>query len=400
MLASVFAARSGAKVQLYEQNEKLGKKLYITGKGRCNLTNASDMEEVFRNVVTNSKFLYSSFYSFTNESLMDFFEEAGLQMKIERGNRVFPVSDHSSDVIRALKQEMDAAGVDVHLNEKVVGVEAADGKVSAIYLEGKRRKECDACIIATGGVSYPSTGSTGDGYRFAKELGHTVTERIPSLVPIETREAYVKELQGLSLKNVELSIYKGKKCLFSEFGEMLFTHFGISGPLVLSASSIVGKELQKNDLSVAVDLKPAMDEEKLDKRILRDFSENQNRQFKNALSKLLPAKMIPVVIRLSAIPGDKKVNEITKEERIGFVRLLKGLPMTACGLRGFQEAIITKGGVSVREINPSTMESKKTKGLFFAGEVMDLDAMTGGYNLQIAWSTAYSAAMGCLDYSK
>jgi hypothetical protein len=398
MLASVYAARCGAEVELYEQNEKLGKKLFITGKGRCNLTNASDMEEVFRNVVTNAKFLYSSFYTYTNENAMDFFEDAGLQMKIERGNRVFPVSDHSSDVIRVLKQEMDHAGVRVHLNTKVTGIEERDGEVTAILLDGKRRVSCDACLIATGGISYPSTGSTGDGYRFAQSAGHTVTERIPALVPLEIREDYVKELQGLSLKNVELSIFRGKKKLYSDFGEMMFTHFGITGPLVLSASSIIGKEIQKQELDVVIDLKPAMDIEKLDKRVLRDFSENQNRQFKNSLNKLLPSKVIPVIIRLSEIPEDRKVNEITKEERLRLVHLLKGLPMTACGLRGFQEAIITKGGVSVKEINPSTMESRKTKRLFFAGEVMDLDALTGGYNLQIAWSTAYSAAMGCLDY--
>ena len=397
MMASVYAAGCGIDVHLFEKNEKLGKKLYITGKGRCNLTNASDMETLFENVVSNPKFLYSSFYTFTNENVMDFFENAGLRLKIERGNRVFPCSDHSSDVIRALKNEMEAAGVKVHLKTTVSGIEITDDKITAVIYDGNKRFSCDACIIATGGLSYASTGSTGDGYKFARQAGHKVTECMPSLVPMETREAYVRELQGLSLKNVELSVCRGKKCLYREFGEMLFTHFGISGPLVLSASSNVGPALGKGDLDAYVDLKPALDEDKLDKRILRDFQENQNRQYKNALGGLLPAKMIPVIIRLSGISPEKQVNEITKAERQRLVKLMKQLPMTICGLRGFDEAIITKGGVSVKEIDPSTMESKKVQGLFFAGEVLNLDAMTGGYNLQIAWSTGYSAAMGCAE---
>ncbi len=397
MMASVYAARCGIDVHVFEKNEKLGKKLYITGKGRCNLTNASDMETLFENVVSNPKFLYSSFYRFTNENVMDFFEKAGLRLKIERGNRVFPCSDHSSDVIRALKNEMEAAGVKVHLKTVISGIEITDGKISAVSYNGNQRFACDACIIATGGRSYASTGSTGDGYKFAGQAGHKVTECMPSLVPMETREAYVRELQGLSLKNVELSVCRGSRCLYREFGEMLFTHFGISGPLVLSASSHVGKALCKGDLDAFVDLKPALNEDKLDKRILRDFEENLNRQYKNALGALLPAKMVPVIIRLSGISPGKRVNEITKAERRKLVKLMKQLPMTICGLRGFEEAIITKGGVSVKEIDPSTMESKKVQGLFFAGEVLDLDAMTGGYNLQIAWSTGYSAAMGCAE---
>lgn len=397
MLASVYAARCGAEVHLFEKNEKLGKKLYITGKGRCNLTNASDMDTLFENVVSNPKFLYSSFYTYTNENVMDFFEQAGLSLKIERGNRVFPSSDHSSDVIRALKNEMDSSGVNIHLNTEISGIEISGNCVSSVFFDKNKKMSCDACMITTGGLSYPSTGSTGDGYKFARKAGHKITECMPSLVPMETREAYIKELQGLSLKNVELSICRGKKCLYRDFGEMLFTHFGITGPLVLSASSKVGEALKKGDLDAWIDLKPAMDHDKLDRRILRDFQENHNRQFKNSIGGLLPSKMIPVIVRLSGISPEKKVNEITKEERQHLVRLLKQFPMTICGLRGFSEAIITKGGVSVNEIDPSTMQSKKVKGLFFAGEVLDLDAMTGGFNLQIAWSTAYCAAMGCVE---
>lgn len=397
MMASVFAARCGIEVHLFEKNEKLGKKLYITGKGRCNLTNASDMETLFENVVSNPKFLYSSFYTFTNENVMDFFEDAGLRLKIERGNRVFPCSDHSSDVIHALKKEMESAGVNLHLNTSVSKIEIANDKIAAVYYDGNKKMPCDACIVATGGLSYASTGATGDGYKFARQAGHQVTECMPSLVPMEVRERYVKELQGLSLKNVELSVCRGKKCLYKEFGEMMFTHFGITGPLVLSASSKVGAALKKGDLDAYIDLKPALDRDKLDKRVLRDFQENQNRQYKNALNGLLPAKMIPVIVRLSGISPEKQVNEITKEERQRLTGLVKQLPITICGLRGFEEAVITKGGVSVKEIDPSTMESRKVQGLFFAGEVLDLDAMTGGYNLQIAWSTAYSAAMGCVE---
>lgn len=393
MFASIFAAGNGQEVHLYEQNEKLGKKLFITGKGRCNLTNAADMEVLFRSVVSNAKFLYSSFYGYTNEDVIRFFEEIGLQTKIERGDRVFPVSDHSSDVIQVLQKEMKARGVQIHLNTKVKEVIAKEGKFDGIILEEGERIKGDACIITTGGFSYQTTGSRGDGYRFAKELGHKVTELMPALVPMETEESYTHELQGLSLRNVTAKILSGKKVLYNEFGEMLFTHYGVSGPLMLSASSIVGKKLVKEPLKLLIDLKPALSEEQLDQRVLRDFEENRNKQFKNAIHKLFPAKLIPVMIRLSEIDPEKKANEISKEERQNFVKQIKAFPATLTGLRDYNEAIITKGGVNVKEINPATMESKVVPGVYFAGEVLDLDALTGGFNLQIAWSTAYAAGM-------
>lgn len=395
MFAAVFAARNGNEVHLYEQNEKLGKKLFITGKGRCNITNAGDMETLFASVMTNSKFLYSSFYGYTNQDVIDFFEEIGVQTKIERGDRVFPVSDHSSDVIQGLQRELKKQGVHVYLNTKVTKVFAEDGHFTAIELDKKERVEGDACIITTGGFSYQTTGSRGDGYRFAESLGHTVTDLLPALVPMETEETYTHELQGLSLRNVTAEIFNGKKSLYSDFGEMLFTHYGVTGPLMLSASSVVGKKLKDTPLKLLIDLKPALTEEQLDQRVLRDFEENRNKRFKNAVNKLFPAKLIPVMIELSGIDPEKKVNEISKEERLHFVNLIKAFPATLTGLRDFNEAIITKGGVKVKEINPSTMESKLVQGIYFAGEVLDLDAVTGGFNLQIAWSTGYAAGMSC-----
>lgn len=393
MIAAIFSVRNGQEVQLFEKNEKLGKKIYITGKGRCNLTNACDMEELLDAVVTNRKFLFSSFYGFTNEETMEFFEELGLQMKTERGNRVFPMSDHSSDVIRVLQEELKRLNVKLHLNTKVTWIGEKEGAFSYLKLEDGTTVSGDACIIATGGNSYQTTGSTGDGYRFARDLGHTVTEIRPALVPIETKEAYVRELQGLSLRNVEVSIFDGKKELYREFGEMLFTHYGVSGPLILTASSFIGKKLEQKPLRLLIDLKPALSEEQLDARVLRDFEENKNRQFKNAVGKLFPSKLIPVMIELSGIDPDKKVNEISREERKRFVSIIKGVEITLTKLRDYNEAIITQGGVSVKEINPATMESKKVKGVYFAGEVLDLDAVTGGFNLQIAWSTGNAA--GC-----
>lgn len=395
MIAAIFSARNGQEVHLFEKNEKLGKKIYITGKGRCNLTNACDMEELLDAVVTNKKFLFSSFYGFTNEETMEFFEELGLQMKTERGNRVFPMSDHSADVIRVLQEELKRLNVKLHLNTKVTWVGEKDGAFSWLKLEDGTTVSGDACIIATGGNSYQTTGSTGDGYRFARDLGHTVTEIRPALVPVETKEAYVRELQGLSLRNVEVSIFDGKKELYREFGEMLFTHYGVSGPLILTASSFIGKKLEQKPLRLLIDLKPALSEEQLDARVLRDFEENKNRQFKNAIGKLFPSKLIPVMIELSGIDPDKKVNEISREERRRFVSIIKGVEITLTKLRGYNEAIITQGGVSVKEINPATMESKKVKGVYFAGEVLDLDAVTGGFNLQIAWSTG-NAAGSCV----
>lgn len=397
MMAAVFAARNGQNVQLLEKNEKLGKKLFITGKGRCNITNAADIEDLFTAVISNPKFLYSGFYSFTNQQVIDFFEELGVKTKVERGERVFPVSDHSSDVIVAFSRELKSLGVSVSLHTEVKELLCEQDKVCGVLLTNGKKMKADAVIVATGGISYPSTGSTGDGYRFARETGHRVTELLPSLVPMEVRQWYAKELQGLSLRNIEIRITDGKKKLYEEFGEMLFTHYGVTGPVILSASSVVGKTLRKKELTLHIDLKPALSEEQLDKRILREFDANHNKQYKNSIDSLFPAKLKPVMIELSEIEPEKKVNEITKEERQRLVHLIKDFTMTLTGLRGYNEAIITKGGVSVKEIDPGTMESKIIKGLYFAGEVLDLDAVTGGYNLQIAWSTGYLAGInaGC-----
>ena len=395
MFAAYFAAKNGHKVTLLEQNEKLGKKLYITGKGRCNITNASDMETLFANVCSNEKFLYSAFYSYTNEQVIDFFEDYGLRTKIERGNRVFPVSDHSSDVIATLTKALKDVHVDVKLFTKVTKLLTSDEQViEGVELKDGTKLMADAVVLATGGISYPSTGATGDGYRFAEALSHKIVEPTPSLVPFEVQESWVTEMQGLALKNVTITIEREGKKLYTDFGEMLFTHFGVSGPMILSASASIKPAFFKDfahDMTLKIDLKPALDKEQLDKRILKDFEEAKNKQYKNSIQKLLPSKMIPIIIRLSGIDPDKQVNEITKEERARLVELLKGLPMTIIGLRGWNEAIITKGGVSVKQVNPSTMESKLVKGLYFAGELLDLDAMTGGFNLQIAWSTGYLA---------
>lgn len=391
MMAGIFAGRNGHEVHIYEKNEKLGKKLFITGKGRCNLTNAGDMDTLFASVITNPKFLYSGFYSFTNEQAIEFFEELGVRTKIERGNRVFPVSDHSSDVISAMTRELKRLRVEVHLNTAVRQIKTREGHFLSLILSDGQEIAGDSCIIATGGMSYPSTGSTGDGYRFAQEAGHPVTELSPSLVPIETEEEDIRELQGLSLRNVNACIYSGKKKLYEEFGEMLFTHYGVSGPIIISASSVIGKKLKEGKMKLSVDLKPALSFEQLDARVLRDFEENKNKQFKNAVDKLFPAKLKPVMIRRSGIDPEKKVNEISREERHRFVTLIKDFEMTLVRLRDFKEAIITKGGVDVKQIDPGTMESKIIPGLYFIGEVLDLDALTGGFNLQIAWSTAYLA---------
>ncbi|WP_296067374.1 BaiN/RdsA family NAD(P)/FAD-dependent oxidoreductase [uncultured Mediterraneibacter sp.] len=394
MMAAIIAARNEQNVTLLEKNEKLGKKIFITGKGRCNITNASEIEDLFSAVVSNPKFLYSGFYSFTNDQVIDFFEELGVATKIERGNRVFPVSDHSSDVIAALAREMQRLKVKVLLHCEVKELLVNNEKeIKGVQLVNGKKITADAVVVATGGISYPSTGSTGDGYRFARNCGHKVTELFPSLVPMEVKEWYAKELQGLSLKNIEIRITDGKKKLYDEFGEMLFTHYGVTGPVILSASSIVGKMLEEKELVLHIDLKPALTEEQLDKRLLREFEANHNKQFKNAIDSLLPAKLRPVIIELSGIEEEKKVHEITKEERLSLLRLIKDFHMTLTGLRGYNEAIITKGGISVKEIDPGTMESKLIKNLYFAGEVLDLDAVTGGFNLQIAWSTGYLAGI-------
>ena len=388
MMAAVAAADNGKQVCLIEKNEKLGKKLFITGKGRCNVTNAADTEMLLTNVCTNAKFLYSAFYSFDNNAVMSFLEQAGCLLKTERGERVFPVSDHYSDVIAAFRRELEKRGVEIRLHTVVKELCAEEGQITGVILEDGKKLFADNVIVCTGGISYPSTGSTGDGYRFAEETGHRVTEPRPALVPLSIEEEWCGQLMGLALKNVSLRLICGKQEVFEGFGEMLFTHFGISGPLVLSASSFY---MPGEKTKAMIDLKPAMDEEQLDRRLLRDFDENKNRQFKNALGGLFPIKLIPVMIELSGIHPDKRVNEISREERKRFISLMKNLPLTVTGTRDFTEAIITRGGVSVKDINPSTMESKKVKGLYFAGEVLDLDALTGGFNLQIAWSTGHLA---------
>ena len=407
MMAGVYLARAGHEVHILEKNEKLGKKVYITGKGRCNVTNNCDTEELFRAVMSNPKFLYSAFYSFTPQDVMEFFEEAGVPLKTERGNRVFPVSDHSSDIIRGLERELKKAGAHIHLrtevktvkvspyeepgvdekkahHSRVTGVELADGS----FMEG------DHVLVATGGLSYQSTGSTGDGYRFAEETGHKVKELSPSLVPLKTKEDYIPRLQGLSLKNTELTIKSGKKVLFQDFGEMMFTHFGVTGPMILSASAHIGKQLQKSgELNAYLDLKPALTMEQLDARILREFEAGQNKQFKNVFGVRFPSTPTPVMLELGGISPEKKIHDISREERIHFEELVKAFPFTINGMGEYKEAVITRGGVSVKDIQPGTMESRKVKNLYFIGEVLDLDAVTGGYNLQIAWLTAYLAAM-------
>lgn len=400
MMAAVLLARKGHSVHVFEQNEKLGKKLYITGKGRCNLTNACEtMEELLGAVVTNPKFLYSSFYQFDNHQVMDFFEELGVPLKVERGGRVFPKSDKSSDVIRALERQMKKLDVKIHLKSRVEKLllrkeEASGGQllIRGIQLENKTVVEGNRVLVASGGMSYPSTGADGSGYRFARSVGHEVVKPVPSLVPLLVQEGYVRHLQGLSLRNIQFSIWDDKKCLYREFGELLFTHQGISGPVVLSASAAMGRRLRESPLTGKIDLKPALSEAQLDARILREFENNPQKQLKNVIGALYPASLTPVAIRLSGISPGKPVSTVSRQERQRLLEITKAFPMTIMGAGSFKEAIITKGGISVREIHPSTMESKLVSGLYFIGEVLDLDAMTGGFNLQIAWSTAWAAA--------
>ena len=391
MMAAIAAAEKGHTVEVLERNEKLGKKIYITGKGRCNVTNACDLEEFFSNIVSNEKFLYSSIYQYDNQAV-DFFEANGCPLKTERGNRVFPVSDHASDITKALAERMKKLGIKVTLHCKVEDlILNEDGFVGGVVTDKKVKKICDRVIFATGGCSYEPTGSDGSGIRILEKYGHKITEPKPALVPFELKEDYGARLQGLALKNVNFSIKNGKKKVYDGFGEMLFTHFGISGPLVISASSYYTKKMYGKEVKCLIDLKPALTEEQLDKRILREFEDNKNKQFKNALDKLFPSKLIPVMIELSGIDPEKKINEVTKEERKQLVTLIKNWEMTITGTRGFREAIITQGGVSVKGINPSTMESKVIPGLFVAGEILDIDALTGGFNLQLAWSTGHLA---------
>ena len=397
MAAAAFLGEHGHQIHVFEKNEKLGKKLFITGKGRCNLTNSCDEETFFQSVVSNEKFLYSAFHGFSNEDAIAYFEQLGLPLKEERGGRIFPKSDHSSDVIKALEQRMKELDVKIHLNSLVKEIllqetDAGQKKVTGVLLENGQEIVGDKVIVATGGMSYQATGSTGDGYEFAKHAGHKVTTLRSALVPMETKEEYIPRMQGLSLKNVRFTVKDGKKVLYQDFGDLLFTHFGMSGPLVLTASSYLGKKLEKKELQGTIDLKAALTEEQLDARLLREFETGKNKQFKNVISGMFPSKMFPVILELGKIPPEKKVNEITKAERMEFLRVVKNFPVTITGLRGFREAIITQGGVKTGEINPKTMESKKAQGLYFIGEVLDLDAVTGGFNLQIAWSTARAAA--------
>ena len=396
MMAAYGAASSGHEVTLIEKNEKLGKKLYITGKGRGNVTNACEPQDFFKNVVSNPKFLYSSLYGFDQNAVMDLLEQYGCPLKVERGNRVFPVSDHASDITRALQKALETYAVDIRLNTKAEGIRIREGQVTGVVLDRKKGKglEADACIVATGGLSYPSTGSTGDGFVFAREAGHEITACKPALVPFEIKENWCHELQGLSLKNVEIHLFCDGKQRFHEQGEMLFTHFGVSGPLILSASSVYAAFETGKEVWLELDLKPALDEDILDKRLIRELTENGQKSFENAVRGLFPGKMTSVMVEISGIPGDKKAGSITAEERKHFGHLIKHLRMNIKGTRGYNEAIITHGGVKTDEINPSTMESKKIKGLYFAGEVLDLDAYTGGFNLQIAWSTGFAAGSG------
>ncbi|WP_026883033.1 NAD(P)/FAD-dependent oxidoreductase [Clostridium akagii] len=397
MMAAI-AAADKYKVVLIDRNEKVGKKLYITGKGRCNLTNSKDISEFFDYIPGNAHFLYSSLYTFTNTNTMDFFEGLGVSLKVERGDRVFPVSNKSSDIINALRRELENKNVTILLNTRVTKVNIEDGIALSVTTEKGHVITGDHFIVCTGGLSYPQTGSTGDGYEFAREAGHTIIKTKPSLVPIEIKEEWIKELQGLSLKNIELTLFQDNKIIYSEFGEMIFTHYGISGPIVLSASRFV-KENKNISIKASINLKPALSAEELDKRIQRDFLKFNNKDFKNALNELLPQKLIETIIKLSNIDEEKKVNSITKEERKELVNLMQHLDMSVKGLRPIAEAIVTSGGVDVKKIDPSTLKSKLVNNLSFAGEVIDVDAFTGGFNMQIALSTGHIAGKNIDDES-
>lgn len=398
MMCAILLARAGKKVTLIEKNEKLGKKLFITGKGRCNITNSADVEEHLSAIRSNKKFMYSALYGFTPSDTLDFFDSLGLKMKVERGNRVFPVSDHSSDVIKVLGDELHRLNVKILLKTKVARILIKESKAEGVLLSDGQKLFADKIIVATGGCSYTSTGSTGDGYKFAISAGMNVTDRTPSLVPLNSPDEDVKELQGLSLKNISIKLTQGKKTLYTDFGEMLFTHFGVSGPVILSASASVDPKYYEGECILHIDLKSALDRDILDKRLIRVFEENRHKEFKNSVSSLFPSKLIPVMIRRSGIDPEKRCAEISREERNALLGEIKDLKITISGLRGFEEAVITKGGVSVKEVDPGTMESKKVSGLYFIGEVLDIDSLTGGFNLQLAWSTA-AAAAGAIDSS-
>lgn len=392
MIAAGTAGSMGKKVLLLEKNEKLGKKVYITGKGRCNITNTASLDEFLKNVSRNHKFLYSALNNFSNEDTVSLLNSLGLKTKVERGNRVYPASDKSSDVIKHFEKYMKQNGVDIKFKAKVTSILREENNIIGVKLYDDTVISSKSVIIATGGLSYPITGSDGDGYKFAETLGHKVTQLSPSLVPLEVKEEYIKDLQGLSLKNVTITLKSDDKVLYKDFGEMLFTHFGLSGPLILSVSYYAVEALNKGRKAyITIDLKPYMSNEELNKRLLKDFDLFINKQFKNSLNDLLPQKMISTIINLSGIPETKPVNQISKEEREGLIHVLKNLSFEITKPRPISEAIITAGGISVNEINPKTMESKLIKGLYFAGEVIDVHGFTGGYNLQIAFSTGYTA---------
>lgn len=395
LMAAVIAGREGAKVTLLEKMNFVGKKMGITGKGRCNITNASDMSEFIKNTPGNGKFLYGAYERFTNEDLLQLLHDAGLETKVERGGRVFPASDSALDVRNTFMKLMKHYGVDVHLEEPVKKILVADGVVNGVVTD-KETYYADAVVIATGGKSYPATGSTGDGYILAAEVGHKITDIRPSLVPIVTEESWVKDLMGLSLKNVELSVVAKNKVQAKMFGEMMFTHFGITGPIVLSLSHTVGKLMRKKNIGVIgldINLKPALSPETLDKRLQKDFDLYSKKQLLNGMKDLLPSRLIPLIIELAGIAPQKPINQISKEERQQLGYMLQHMPLTVKGLRPVEEAIVTAGGISLKEFNPKTMESKLVEGLYGAGEVLDIDAFTGGYNLQAAFSTGYVAAM-------
>lgn len=396
MLAAKVASDRGYKVIVLEKQKRCGQKLLITGKGRCNITNNCEIEELIENVPTNGKFLYSAFYTFTNDQVIDMFNDLGVETKTERGKRVFPVSDKAVDVVRALEKQMRSnKNVEVLLNSKVDKIEAQDGKVKKVILSDKREIECDSVIVATGGVSYPRTGSSGDGYKFARNLGHTIIKPKASLIGLEVMEDYVTDLAKLSLRNVSINVYNSKnKKIYDDFGEMEFTKYGLDGPIIKSASCRMG-DLSKENYNIVLDLKPALDEDKLDKRVQKDFQKYANKNFENSLNDLLPKQLIPTIVKLSKIDPYIKVNQISKEERKNLVHLIKNITFTVKNYRPIEEAIITSGGVKTSEINSSTMESKLVSGLYFAGEVIDVDAYTGGFNLQIAFSTAYLASINC-----
>lgn len=394
IIAAATAGSLGKKVTLFEKNNKLGKKLFITGKGRCNITNACEIEELIQNVVVNKTFLYSAFYTFTNTDIIKIMNKYGVSTKIERGNRVFPISDKSSDVIKALEKYLIDNKVEVALNKEVKYIKKVDTDYFELGFSDGTKQRFDKVIIATGGKSYEQTGSTGDGYTFAKCFGHTIIDLKPALVPCEINEEWVKILQGLALKNVKISAYADKKKIFEDFGELIFTHYGISGPVVLTMSNYINRYNGKN-IKIVIDLKPGLSDEKLESRILRDFEKYSRKQYKNSLDDLLPKRLIPIIVQLSNIDENKFVNQITREERNQIVNVLKNLEMSFLKFRPINEAIVTSGGVSTLEIDPSTMESKVVKGLFFAGEVIDVDALTGGFNLQIAYSTGYLAGNNC-----